>query len=82
VDADQVARAAAATPAATSAPAAEGAAPPPAATTTTTPAPAADPAAEAARINAKVGAWRYKIAGFQYDQLTRRMSDLLKPPAA
>jgi hypothetical protein len=82
VDADQVARAAAATPAATPAPAAEGAAPPPAATTTTTTTPAADPAAEAARINAKVGAWRYKIAGFQYDQLTRRMSDLLKPPAA
>jgi hypothetical protein len=45
--------------------------------------PAADPAAEAARINAKVGGWRYKIAGFQYDQLTRRMADLLKaPPAA
>lgn len=58
--------AAAATPAT---PAAEGAAP-------------ADPAAEAARINAKVGAWRYKIASFQYDQLTRRMSDLLKPPPA
>jgi hypothetical protein len=42
-----------------------------------------DPAAEAARINAKVGGWRYKIAGFQYDQMTRRMADLLKaPPAA
>lgn len=52
------------------APAAEGAA-------------AADPAAEAARINAKVGGWRYKIAGFQYDQMTRRMADLLRaPPAA
>jgi hypothetical protein len=39
--------------------------------------------AEAARINAKVGGWRYKIASFQYDQLTRRMADLLKaPPAA
>jgi hypothetical protein len=46
-------------------------------------APAADPAAEAARINAKVGGWRYKIASFQYDQMTRRMADLLKaPPAA
>lgn len=45
-------------------------------------APAADPAAEADRINAKVGAWRYKIASFQYDQITRRMSDLLKPPPA
>ena len=39
------------------------------------------PSAEAARINAKVGGWRYKIAGFQYDQMTRRMADLLKPPA-
>jgi hypothetical protein len=44
---------------------------------------AADPSAEAARINAKVGGWRYKIAGFQYDQMTRRMAELLKaPPAA
>jgi hypothetical protein len=45
-------------------------------------APAADAAAEAARINAKVGGWRYKIASFQYDQITRRMADLLKPPPA
>jgi hypothetical protein len=45
--------------------------------------PPADPNAEAARINAKVAGWRYKIAGFQYDQMTRRMADLLKaPPAA
>jgi hypothetical protein len=43
---------------------------------------AADPSAEAARINAKVGGWRYKIASFQYDQMTRRMADLLKPPPA
>ena len=45
--------------------------------------PAADPNAEAQRINAKVAGWRYKIAGFQYDQMTRRMADLLKavPPA-
>ena len=42
--------------------------------------PAADPSAEAERINAKVGGWRYKIASFQYDQMTRRMADLLKPP--
>ena len=42
---------------------------------------APEPAAEAARINAKVGPWRYKIATFQYDQMTRRMADLLKPPA-
>ncbi len=48
------------------------------------PAPAAaDPAAEAATINARVAGWRYKIAGYQYDQMTRRMADLLKaPPAA
>jgi hypothetical protein len=45
-------------------------------------APAADPAAEAARINEKVGGWRYKIASFQYDQMTRRITDLLKPPPA
>jgi len=44
--------------------------------------PAADPNAEAARINAKVGGWRYKIAGYQYDQMTRRMSELLKAPPA
>jgi len=61
----------AAAPAADSAAPADGAA-----------APAADPSAEAARINAKVGGWRYKIAGFQYDQMTRRMADLLKPPPA
>lgn len=41
---------------------------------------AADAAAEAERINQRVGPWRYKIAGFQYDQMTRRMADLLKPP--
>jgi hypothetical protein len=40
----------------------------------------ADPAAEAERINARVGGWRYRVATFQYDQLTRRMADLLKPP--
>jgi hypothetical protein len=68
VDAEQVA-AAAAPPAADGAPA--------------TPPATPDPAVEAERINAKVGGWRYKIAGFQYDQLTRRMADLLKaPPAA
>jgi hypothetical protein len=72
---------AAATPPAEPA-AAEGAAPAgQAASPAEAPAAAADPAAEAARINAKVGGWRYKIAGFQYDQLTRRMADLLKAPA-
>jgi hypothetical protein len=74
VDAAQAASAAAAAPAA--APQAEAA--PAAAEPAATP---ADPAAEAARINAKVGGWRYRIANFQYDQLTRRMADLLKPPA-
>jgi hypothetical protein len=70
----QAARAAAASPA----PAAEGAG---AAANEAKPAAAPDAAAEAARINAKVGPWRYKIATFQYDQMTRRLSDLLKPPA-
>jgi hypothetical protein len=41
--------------------------------------PAADPTAEAQKINARVMAWRYKLASFQYDQMTRRMADLLKP---
>lgn len=40
---------------------------------------AADPTAEAQRINAHVMAWRYKLANFQYEQMTRRMADLLKP---
>jgi hypothetical protein len=40
-----------------------------------------DVAAETQRINQRVGGWRYRIAGYQYDQMTRRMSDLLKPPA-
>jgi hypothetical protein len=80
VDAEQAAAAAAAAPAAAAseagaAPAAPGA--PATAPAATTP----DPAAEAERINAKVGGWRYKIAGFQYDQMTRRMADLLKAPA-
>jgi hypothetical protein len=64
---------------------AEATAPPPAAPAgdaAPAPAAAADPNAEAARINAKVGGWRYKIASFQYDQMTRRMADLLKPPPA
>lgn len=38
-------------------------------------------AAEAARINERVAGWRYRIASYQYDPITRRMSDLLKPPA-
>jgi hypothetical protein len=43
--------------------------------------PPPDPTAEAERINAKVRGWRYKIASFQYDQMTRRMADLLKAPS-
>jgi hypothetical protein len=42
-------------------------------------APPPDPTAEAQQINARVSAWRYKLATFQYDQMTRRMADLLKP---
>jgi hypothetical protein len=40
-----------------------------------------DVAAEAQRIRQRTAGWRYRIAGYQYDQLTRRMADLLKPPA-
>lgn len=40
------------------------------------------PAEEADHINARVAGWRYKIASYQFDQLTRRLSDLLKPPDA
>lgn len=39
---------------------------------------APDPAAEAERINARVHGWRYRIASYQYDQMTRSMEDLLK----
>lgn len=34
---------------------------------------------EAATIEARVGGWRYRIPEHQYDQMTRRMEDLLKP---
>jgi hypothetical protein len=55
------------------------------ATTSTAGGPASatqpDPAAEAQRINERVSGWRYKIPSFQYDQMTRRMADLLKPVA-
>jgi hypothetical protein len=44
---------------------------------------AGDVSAEAERINARVRGWRYRIANYQYDQMTRRMADLLKsPPSA
>jgi hypothetical protein len=39
---------------------------------------ASDPAAEAEKINARVHGWRYQVASYQYDQMTRRMEDLLK----
>jgi hypothetical protein len=39
---------------------------------------AADIAAEAAAINARLGDWRYRIADYQLSQLTRRMDDLLR----
>ena len=38
-----------------------------------------DATAEAQSINARVSGWRYKLATFQYDQMTRRLNDLLKP---
>jgi Domain of unknown function (DUF4340) len=41
-------------------------------------APAADPAAEAQTIDSRTMGWRYRIASYQYDQLARRMSDLLR----
>jgi hypothetical protein len=36
-----------------------------------------DPIADAATINATVGGWRYRIASYQHDQITRRIADLL-----
>jgi hypothetical protein len=86
-DPEQAARFAAAKPAEAAAAPAGDAAVEPAAAAAPEAAPAAngtstpDPAAEAAEINRRVGAWRYKIAGFQFDQMTRRLADLLKPPA-
>jgi hypothetical protein len=43
-------------------------------------APADDPTVEAAMLNERLGAWRYRIPSYQYSQLTRRMDDLLRPP--
>ncbi|HEX6997587.1 MAG TPA: DUF4340 domain-containing protein [Gammaproteobacteria bacterium] len=37
--------------------------------------------AEAAAINERVAGWRYRIASYQFDQMTRRMEDLLKAEA-
>lgn len=39
-----------------------------------------EPRAEADEINARVDGWLYKIPDFQYQQMTRRVEDLLKPP--
>ena len=80
VDAGEAAQAQAAAKPAPPADAADAAAKPAdAAAKPTDAAATADPAAEAQRINARVSAWRYKLATFQYDQMTRKMADLLKP---
>lgn len=34
---------------------------------------------EAAGISARLGQWRFRIPEYQYDQMTRRMEDFLKP---
>jgi hypothetical protein len=39
---------------------------------------AADPATEAAGINARLDGWRFKIPTYKFEQLTRRMDALLK----
>jgi hypothetical protein len=78
-DAEQAARFA--TPAATPDPNLPPEANPPAAEGAAPATNAADTAAEIEQINKRTAGWRYKVAAFQYDQMTRRMSDLLKPPA-
>jgi hypothetical protein len=40
--------------------------------------PGDDPRAEAERISRRVTGWRYRIPSYQYDQITRRMEDLLQ----
>lgn len=40
-----------------------------------------DVSAEAQSINERVSAWRYRIANHQYEQITRALTDLLKPAA-
>ena len=37
-----------------------------------------DVAAEAAELDQRLAGWRYRIASYQYDQMTRRMDDLLR----
>jgi hypothetical protein len=41
-----------------------------------------DVAAEAVEMAAVVQGWVFKIPGYKYDNLSKRMNDLLKPPAA
>ncbi len=38
----------------------------------------ADVAAEAEELNERLSGWRYRIANYQFDQMARRMSDLLR----
>ena len=38
-----------------------------------------DPRAEAEAINSTVAGWRYRIPSYKYEQMTRRMEDLLNP---
>lgn len=42
--------------------------------------PRPDPRADAQAINARVAGWRYSIPAHQFEQLTRRQADLLRPP--
>ena len=37
-----------------------------------------DVAAEAAELDQRLAGWRYRIASYQFDQMTRRMDDLLR----
>ena len=37
-----------------------------------------DVAAEALELNQRLSPWRYRIAGYQFDQMTRRLDDLLR----
>jgi hypothetical protein len=43
-----------------------------------TAAPTLDPASEANDINRRVAGWRYRIPSYQFDQMTRRLEDLLQ----
>lgn len=40
--------------------------------------PALDPQAEAARLGERLTGWRYRLSSYQYDQVARRMENLLK----